>query len=150
MRLRHVVTLCLASAAAVLPFAVRGERFEDPRHQLRREAARLLRSALQVYPDGMPASDSALDEFRSAMTRAIKVLGPNSEAASELSSRGKFRGTIDRNSRVIYTQEAVTQMPKAVTVCPNCSGKLEAPVLPGEEEACPYCGHIIINRVNVD
>lgn len=72
------------------------------------------------------------------------------EAVSELSSHGKFRGTIDRNSRVIYTQEAVAQLPKAITICPNCSGKLEAPVLPGEEEACPYCGHIIINKVNVD
>jgi hypothetical protein len=69
------------------------------------------------------------------------------EAVAKLTQRGKFRGTIDRNSRVIYTQEAVAQLGKAVTTCPNCSGKLEAPVLPGEEETCPYCGHIIVNRV---
>jgi hypothetical protein len=69
------------------------------------------------------------------------------EAVAELTQRGKFRGTIDRNSRVIYTQEAVAQLGKAVTTCPNCSGKLEAPVLPGEEETCPYCGHVIVNRV---
>jgi len=69
------------------------------------------------------------------------------EAVSKLSKDGKFRGTIDKNSRVLYTQEAVAQLPKAVTTCPNCDGKLEAPVLPGEEETCPYCGHSIINRV---
>lgn len=69
------------------------------------------------------------------------------EAVSKLSKDGKFRGTIDKNSRVLYTQEAVSQLPKAVTVCPNCSGKLEAPILPGEEETCPYCGHAIVNRV---
>lgn len=69
------------------------------------------------------------------------------EAVSELSKDGKFRGTIDRNSRVVYTQEAVAQLSKALTTCPNCDGKLEAPVLPGEEENCPYCGHAIVNRV---
>ncbi|MCK5265220.1 MAG: hypothetical protein KAR03_06390, partial [Candidatus Thorarchaeota archaeon] len=69
------------------------------------------------------------------------------ESVSKLSKDGKFRGTIDKNSRVLYTQEAVSQLPKAVTVCPNCSGKLEAPILPGEEEICPYCGHAIVNRV---
>ncbi|MFW9844943.1 MAG: hypothetical protein ACFFEV_10235 [Candidatus Thorarchaeota archaeon] len=69
------------------------------------------------------------------------------EAVSELSKDGKFRGTIDKNSRVLYTQEAVAQLSKAVTECPNCDGKLDAPVLPGEEETCPYCGHSIVNRV---
>lgn len=69
------------------------------------------------------------------------------EAVSKLSKDGKFRGTIDKNSRVLYTQEAVSQLPKAITACPNCSGKLEAPILPGEEETCPYCGHTIVNRV---
>lgn len=69
------------------------------------------------------------------------------DALKELSKQGKFRGVIDENSRVVFTQEAVSQLPKAVTVCPNCDGKLEAPVLPGEEETCPYCGHVIVNRV---
>ena len=69
------------------------------------------------------------------------------DALKELSKQGKFRGVIDENSRVIYTQEAVSQLPKAITVCPNCDGKLDAPVLPGEEETCPYCGHVIVNRV---
>ncbi len=69
------------------------------------------------------------------------------DAMKELSKKGKFRGVIDENSRVIYTQEAVSQLPKAVTVCPNCDGKLDAPVLPGEEETCPYCGHNIVNRL---
>ena len=69
------------------------------------------------------------------------------DALKELSKKGKFRGVIDENSRVVYTQEAVSQLPKAVTICPNCDGKLEAPILPGEEESCPYCGHIITNRL---
>ena len=69
------------------------------------------------------------------------------DALKELSKQGKFRGVIDENSRVVYTQEAVTQLPRAVTICPNCDGKLDAPVLPGEEESCPYCGHIITNRL---
>ena len=69
------------------------------------------------------------------------------DALKELSKKGKFRGVIDENSRVVYTQEAVSQLPKAVTVCPNCDGKLEAPILPGEEEFCPYCGHAIVNRL---
>ncbi|NHI90160.1 MAG: hypothetical protein EAX87_11605 [Candidatus Thorarchaeota archaeon] len=69
------------------------------------------------------------------------------DALKELSKQGKFRGVIDENSRVVYTQEAVSQLPKAITVCPNCDGKLDAPVLPGEEEKCPYCGHMIVNRV---
>lgn len=69
------------------------------------------------------------------------------EAVNELSRHGKFRGTIDRNSRVIYTQEAVSQLPDAVTVCPNCDGKLDSPILPGEEENCPYCGHKIVHRL---
>jgi len=69
------------------------------------------------------------------------------DALKELSKQGKFRGVIDENSRVVYTQEAVSQLPKAVTVCPNCDGKLDAPVLPGEEESCPYCGHIITNKL---
>lgn len=69
------------------------------------------------------------------------------DALKELSKSGKFRGVIDENSRVVYTQEAVSQLPKAITVCPNCDGKLDAPILPGEEETCPYCGHIITNRL---
>jgi hypothetical protein len=69
------------------------------------------------------------------------------DALKELSEKGRFRGTIDENSRVVYTAEAVSQLPKAVTECPNCGGKLSEPVLPGEEEACPYCGHIITNKV---
>jgi hypothetical protein len=69
------------------------------------------------------------------------------DAMKELSKSGKFRGVIDENSRVVYTQEAVSQLPKAVTECPNCDGKLDAPVLPGEEETCPYCGHSIVNRL---
>ncbi|MFX1561597.1 MAG: hypothetical protein ACFFBL_13490 [Promethearchaeota archaeon] len=69
------------------------------------------------------------------------------DALKELSKQGKFRGVIDENSRVVYTQEAVSQLPKAITVCPNCDGKLDAPILPGEEESCPYCGHIITNRL---
>jgi hypothetical protein len=70
------------------------------------------------------------------------------DALKELSKQGRFRGVIDENSRVVYTQEAVSQLPKAVTVCPNCDGKLDAPILPGEEEYCPYCGHIITNRLD--
>jgi len=69
------------------------------------------------------------------------------EALAELSEAGKFRGTVDKNSRVVYTAEAVAQLPKAVTYCPHCGGRLEAPVLPGEEEECPYCGHMIVNRL---
>lgn len=69
------------------------------------------------------------------------------DALKELSKKGKFRGVIDENSRVVYTQEAVSQLPSAVTECPNCDGKLEAPILPGEEEFCPYCGHVIVNRL---
>ncbi|MFX1579843.1 MAG: hypothetical protein ACFFBJ_09375 [Promethearchaeota archaeon] len=69
------------------------------------------------------------------------------DALKELSKQGKFRGVIDENSKVVYTQEAVSQLPKAITVCPNCDGKLDAPILPGEEETCPYCGHVIVNRV---
>ena len=69
------------------------------------------------------------------------------EAAEKLSKKGRFRGTIDKNSRVIYTQEAVAQLAKAVTDCPNCGGKLAEPVLPGEEEICPYCGHLITNKL---
>ncbi len=69
------------------------------------------------------------------------------DALKELSKQGQFRGVIDENSRVVFTQEAVSQLPDAVTVCPNCDGKLEAPVLPGEEEFCPYCGHVIVNRL---
>ncbi len=70
------------------------------------------------------------------------------EALEELSRAGKFRGTIDRNSRVVYTAEAVAELPRAITKCPQCGGRLEAPVLPGEEEECPYCGHLIVNRVD--
>ncbi|TFG33761.1 hypothetical protein EU527_06970 [Candidatus Thorarchaeota archaeon] len=69
------------------------------------------------------------------------------EAINKLSKKGRFRGTIDKNSRVIYTQEAVAQLPKAVTDCPNCGGKLQSPVLPGEEETCPYCGRLITNKL---
>ena len=69
------------------------------------------------------------------------------EALEQLTSKGKFIGTIDKNSRVVYTSEAVEQLPKAVTSCPNCGGKLPAPILPGEEENCPYCEHFIVNRL---
>jgi DNA-binding Lrp family transcriptional regulator len=69
------------------------------------------------------------------------------DAMKELSREGRFRGAIDENSKVIYTKEAVEQLTKAVTSCPNCGGKLESPILPGEEETCPYCGHLITNRL---
>lgn len=71
------------------------------------------------------------------------------EALRELSKEGKFRGVIDENSRVVYTSEAVSQLPKAVTSCPFCGGKLAKPILPGEEEICPYCGRVIVHRVGV-
>lgn len=71
------------------------------------------------------------------------------EALRKLSEKGRFRGTVDKNSRVVYTAEAVEQLPKAVTACPNCAGKLPEPVLPGEEEYCPYCGHNIVNRLDL-
>ncbi|TFF95357.1 zinc ribbon domain-containing protein [Candidatus Thorarchaeota archaeon] len=70
------------------------------------------------------------------------------EAVNTLSKMGRFRGTVDENSRVVYTSEAVEQLPKAVTKCPNCGGRLKNPILPGEEEYCPYCGHFIVNRVD--
>ena len=69
------------------------------------------------------------------------------DAMKELSREGRFRGVIDENSKVIYTKEAVEELTKAVTSCPNCGGKLESPILPGEEETCPYCGHLITNRL---
>jgi DNA-directed RNA polymerase subunit RPC12/RpoP len=69
------------------------------------------------------------------------------EALAGLSKEGRFRGVVDENSRAVYTSEAVSQLPKSVTVCPNCGGKLANPVLPGEEEKCPYCGHAIVNRL---
>lgn len=69
------------------------------------------------------------------------------EALKELSRDGKFRGTIDENSKVVYTKEAVEALPKATTSCPNCGGKLKSPILPGEEEVCPYCGHMITNKL---
>ncbi|TFG11610.1 hypothetical protein EU537_11885 [Candidatus Thorarchaeota archaeon] len=71
------------------------------------------------------------------------------ETLRDLSREGKFRGVIDENSGVVYTQEAVEELPNAVTSCPNCGGKLEEPVLPGEEEKCPYCGHLITNRLGL-
>ncbi|MBD3406518.1 MAG: hypothetical protein GF411_10430 [Candidatus Lokiarchaeota archaeon] len=69
------------------------------------------------------------------------------EALKELSEEGKFRGVIDENSGIVYTSEAVSEMARAVTVCPNCAGKLPNPILSGEEETCPYCGHVITNRL---
>ncbi|MFW9800905.1 MAG: hypothetical protein ACFFD9_10740, partial [Candidatus Thorarchaeota archaeon] len=72
------------------------------------------------------------------------------EALENLSQSGKFRGTIDKNSRVVFTSEAVEQLPKAVTKCPNCGGRLPTPILPGEEESCPFCGHVIVNRLDLD
>jgi len=71
------------------------------------------------------------------------------DALKELSKEGKFRGVIDENSRVVYTSEALAHLPKSYTKCPECGGKLVNPVLPGEEEVCPYCGHLIVNRMGV-
>ncbi|MHA2378434.1 MAG: hypothetical protein ACXADS_04095 [Candidatus Thorarchaeota archaeon] len=70
------------------------------------------------------------------------------EALEQLSRDGKFRGTIDKNSRVVFTSEAVEQLPKALTACKNCGAKLPFPILPGEEEYCPYCGHFNVNRLD--
>jgi DNA-binding Lrp family transcriptional regulator len=69
------------------------------------------------------------------------------EALEKLSQDGKFRGTIDKNSRVAFTSEAVEQLPKALTACKNCGARLPFPILPGEEEYCPYCGHFNVNRL---
>lgn len=69
------------------------------------------------------------------------------EALKKLSQDGKFRGTIDKNSRVAFTSEAVEQLPKALTACKNCGARLPFPILPGEEEYCPYCGHFNVNRL---
>jgi hypothetical protein len=71
------------------------------------------------------------------------------KALKELSRDGKFRGTIDENSKVVYTKEAVEALPNAITSCPNCGGELAAPILPGEEEVCPFCGHMITNKVKL-
>jgi hypothetical protein len=72
------------------------------------------------------------------------------EALRDLSTDGKFRGTIDEDSRVVFTKEAVEGLPKARTHCVNCGGKFPRPVLPGEEEVCPYCGHINVNRLDLN
>lgn len=71
------------------------------------------------------------------------------QALNELSKSGNFRGTVDMGSNVVYTQEAVTELPQALTFCANCGGKLPEPVLPGEEEECPYCGRMNVNRLDV-
>ena len=113
------------------------------------------RSSEIVSPSSVSLEESLLHlmyaQRRMTFDQIGKVTNSNDrqiiEAVSKLSKDGKFRGTIDKNSRVLYTQEAVSQLPKALTACPNCNGKLDAPVLPGEEETCPYCGHMIVNRV---
>ena len=71
------------------------------------------------------------------------------DALKELSKEGKFRGVIDENSQAVYTSEALAHLPKSYTKCPECGGKLANPVFPGEEEVCPYCGHLIVNRMRI-
>ncbi|MFO7835329.1 MAG: hypothetical protein R6V83_01650 [Candidatus Thorarchaeota archaeon] len=71
------------------------------------------------------------------------------QALKQLSKSGNFRGTVDMGSNVVYTQEAVAELPRALTFCTNCGGKLPEPVLPGEEEECLYCGHLNVNRLDV-
>ncbi len=110
-----------------------------------------------VSPRSVELRESLLHLLFAQRRMTLKQLHEVTEARGEeiietlrdLSREGKFRGVIDENSGVVYTQEAVEELPDAVTSCPNCGGKLEAPVLPGEEEKCPYCGHLITNRLGL-
>jgi len=110
-----------------------------------------------VSPRSVELRESLLHLLFAQRRMTFKQLHEVTEASEEeivetlrdLSREGKFRGVIDENSGVVYTQEAVEELPDAVTSCPNCGGKLEEPVLPGEEEKCPYCGHLITNRLGL-
>ena len=138
-----------ADQEAVVDAAERFSRRKLPLVYLDRQSSEI------VSPSAVSLEESLLHllyaQRRMTFDQVSKVTNSTDvqivEAVAKLTQRGKFRGTIDRNSRVIYTQEAVAQLSKAVTSCPNCSGKLEAPILPGEEETCPYCGHMITNQL---
>ena len=146
-------------AAAARELGTDPERVADAAEKLSRRRLPLVyldrQSSEIVSPSSVSLEESLLHllyaQRRMTFDQVSKVTNSSDaqiiEAVAELTQRGKFRGTIDRNSRVIYTQEAVSQLRKAVTSCPNCSGKLDAPVLPGEEETCPYCGHLITNKM---
>jgi hypothetical protein len=146
-------------AAAAKELGTNQEDIEDAAEKLSRRRLPLVYldrpSSEIVSPSSVSLEESLLHllyaQRRMTFDQIAKVTNSTDaqiiEAVAKLTQRGRFRGTVDRNSRVIYTQEAVAQLGKAVTTCPNCSGKLEAPVLPGEEETCLYCGHVIVNRV---
>jgi hypothetical protein len=82
LKLKDLVTFCFASFAAAVPWAVRGELLADARHQRRREAAEILRAALQEV--GSAPEPTGLESYRTAVSRAIQVAGADSFAASEL------------------------------------------------------------------
>lgn len=149
----------ISVAAAAREIGVDQEVIVDAAEELSRKRLPLVyldrRSSDVVSPRAVELKESILHLLFAQRRMTFKQISEVTEsseeeiveALKELSRDGKFRGTIDENSKVVYTKEAVEALPKAVTSCPNCGGKLKAPILPGEEEACPYCGHMITNKL---
>jgi hypothetical protein len=67
---------------AILPWTVRGELSADDRHQRRQQAAEILRNA--IGGSGDPATTGGVEACRSAVSRAIQLIGPDRLAAQEL------------------------------------------------------------------
>jgi hypothetical protein len=84
MRLKDVFTFCLASLAAAVPWTARGKSLADPRYQRRQEAAEILRNAVRASEDVALTEVDILERYRSAVSRAIQVVGPDSHAADEM------------------------------------------------------------------
>ncbi|MBC8875980.1 MAG: heme-binding protein [Planctomycetes bacterium] len=84
MRLKDILTLCLVSMAAVVPWTVRGESLSDARHQRRREAAETLRNALRANAASQSTGADTFARYRAAVSEAVSLVGSESVAAAEL------------------------------------------------------------------
>jgi DNA gyrase inhibitor GyrI len=99
-----IVLAGLAGLAAVAPWKARGENYSDDRYQQRQNAAKILRTTLGRPGPASDPPPAELARCRSAVSRAIELVGPDCHAAAELTLALREADTADPTSESTLTK----------------------------------------------
>jgi len=144
MRWNRILTLGFLAVAALVPWTARGEALKDARHQRRHEAANILRGLLQQLDDSTPGELSLRDSHRTAVARAIRLVGPDSRAATELTSAIRELGHSTDSSEATWRsfRERINRLCKGLEFAPTMEAEMPsgfpAPTPVGEIELKQY------------
>jgi hypothetical protein len=97
MSLKRLFAKSLAIFATFLPWMARAEPSDDPRYEKRLEAAEVLRAALGGPRAEKTPLPAVIGRYTAACSRAVEILGPDSQAANALAGAIELAATEKSN-----------------------------------------------------